>query len=631
MHVLVVEDETAMRVLTVRALTREGFDVVEAADGQEALRAARVGGFEVALIDLGLPDMSGLDLIPGLRHLLPDLHVIILSGAGSEVERVRGLFAGADDYLVKPISLRELAARLIAVERRRAFRGGSGSDATPGRLLVGDIAIDLPARTVHQGGSEVDLTRREFDLLSYLALHPGVTVSRERLLEVVWSSSASWQSVSTVTEHVRRLRAKLKADPAHPRLIVTIRGAGYRFDQPAAEVATTRDGDPLLVHASDRTSRLRQQATGVGVEVSDAVITTSPELRIESFNHAAERLYGWREAQIVGRALFDVIPWIGGDTDEVGIGEHLRKEARWRGMGEQRRRDGTSVRVRAVVTQLRDPEGGVDGVVWVNRPVEGDVAPLTEMTHVDHELAADLRRGLAAGEFEVAYQPIVRLADRSLLAVEALARWRHPTRGLLTPAAFIDLAERTGAIVELGQQILESACAQQQIWRTSGHDLHLSVNLSTLELADSELPERIEEIMVAHDVPVGALWLEVTETSLISDIEQAKAVLERTEMLGACMLIDDFGTGWAGLTYLREFPVQAIKIDTTFVAGLGAEARARAVVRSILTLGRELGHVVIAEGIETEAQLAHLVSLGCRAGQGYLFGHPVAARDLELS
>ena len=630
MHVLVVEDESAIRVLMSRALEREGFDVVEASNGEHALRVARTGGIEVAIIDLGLPDMSGLDLIPGLRLLLPELHVIIVSGAGSEVERVRGLFAGADDYLVKPISLRELSARLIAVERRRSGRGGLGEGDAPGRLVIGDTVIDLPARTVRLAGVEVDLTRREFDLLSYLALHPGVTISRERLLEVVWSSSATWQSPSTVTEHVRRLRAKLEVDPSQPRLIVTVRGAGYRWDQTGG-VSQDPPSAPARSSEVARSSRLRQLATGVGVEVSDAVIITSPDLRIESFNRAAEDLYGWREAQLVGRALFEAIPWGDSDVDQAGIVVHLQDEGRWRGTGRQRRRDGSTVEVRAVATQLQGSDGRPEGTVWVNRPIDETPDAHDATMEVDEEVAADLRRGLRAGEIEVAYQPMVRLPDRSLLAVEALARWRHPTRGLLESTAFIHVAERAGLIVELGQRVLEEACAQQQVWREAGHDLHLSVNLSAEELSDSDLPERIEALMVARAVPVGSLWLEVTESSLIADVDQARTVLDRTEMLGACMLIDDFGTGWAGLTYLRQFPVHALKIDASFVAGLGGDARARAIVRSILTLGRELGLMVIAEGIEAETQATHLVALGCRAGQGYLLGRPVAAADLPLT
>jgi DNA-binding response OmpR family regulator len=233
MHVLVVEDDPATRHLTRRVLDREGFTVVEAADGGDALRAASAGGIDVALIDRGLPDISGLDVIDGLRRFAPDVHIIIISGASSEVERVEGLIAGADDYLVKPFSLRELVARLLAVQRRRAERSTTTGEPEGSELAVGELVIDLRGRTVSRGGQYVDLTRKEFDLLKYMAGHPGISLSRDRLLEAVWASSASWQSSATVTEHMRRLRTKIESDPARPTVIVTVRGEGYRLDIPA--------------------------------------------------------------------------------------------------------------------------------------------------------------------------------------------------------------------------------------------------------------------------------------------------------------------------------------------------------------------------------------------------------------
>jgi PAS domain S-box-containing protein len=643
MQVLVVEDDAAIRLLTRRALDREGYSIVEAADGAEALRAARRGGTDVALVDLGLPDMSGLDLIAGLRSLLPDLHVIIVSGAATEVERVQGLVAGADDYMVKPISLRELAARLVAVERRAARTEAAAAvhpELEPGLIRFGDITIDLPARVVTRGGVAVELTRREFDLLSYMALHPGVSVSRERLLEVVWSSSASWQSASTVTEHVRRLRAKLEDDPGEPRLIVTVRGAGYRLEAGPAAQARRAPAEPAPVAAtdpgaddgrSDVTQRLRQLATGVGVDVSDAVIIATPDFRIESVNPAAESLYGASEADLIGKSIFDAVPWVSDGVDGSQIADQVRRDGRWRGAGQQLRLDGTSVAVRVVMTELRSPEGEPVGVVSVNRPIIEAAAPAASAAGLDPALVADLRRGLAAGEFEVFYQPILQLGSRSIFAVEALMRWRHPQRGVLEPAAFFDAAERSGLILDIGAHVLETAGRQFRAWRQAGHELHLSVNLSARQLTDLALPEQLESLMIDNEIPVGSLWLEVTETTLIDDIDRATAVLERTEMLGACMLIDDFGTGWAGLTYLHQFPVQALKIDRVFVAGLGKNPSDRAIVRSVLSLGRELGLVVIAEGIETEVQLAQLRRMGCRIGQGYLFSRPVPAAELDLS
>jgi DNA-binding response OmpR family regulator len=243
MRVLAVDDVASTRQMVRYALELEGFVVVEAASATEALRLVGEDEFGLALVDLGLPDMPGLELVAALRRLDPDVHLIIVSGADSETERVRGLIGGADDYVVKPFSVRELTARAVAVDRRRT--------ADAARMLrFGRLVIDLEARAVALNGEAVDLTRREFDLLSYLAHNPSRTITRAQLLETAWSSSAAWQSESTVTEHVRRLRCKLETNPSRPRRIVTVRGVGYRFEQPDdgddADDADDRDAERVL-------------------------------------------------------------------------------------------------------------------------------------------------------------------------------------------------------------------------------------------------------------------------------------------------------------------------------------------------------------------------------------------------
>src|SRR5688500_13471332 len=196
MRVLVVDDEPVVRHVVRRCLLREGFEVVEASDADGALAALALDQVEVVVLDLHLPGTSGLELLPLLRGVDPDLHVIMLTGAATEADRVRGLVSGADDYVVKPFSPRELAARVLAVGRRRA---ASWQEV----LQFGGLRIDRVARRVTLDGDEVELTRREHDLLSHLAANPERTFSREELLRAVWGSSAEWQGEATVTEHMR--------------------------------------------------------------------------------------------------------------------------------------------------------------------------------------------------------------------------------------------------------------------------------------------------------------------------------------------------------------------------------------------------------------------------------------------
>ncbi|MDQ3756527.1 MAG: EAL domain-containing protein [Actinomycetota bacterium] len=282
-------------------------------------------------------------------------------------------------------------------------------------------------------------------------------------------------------------------------------------------------------------------------------------------------------------------------------------------------------RLRAKITQGGDPAGRLVTVKGSGYRFDpGDASDLLE--RADDEL----RRGVRNGEFVVHYQPVVDLAESKVIGVEALVRWQHPTRGLLHPGAFLAAAERSGVIVEIGEFVLLAACTQAQLWRDAGHDVHMSVNVSARQLTDALLPERIAHVMAATSMPGGRLWLEITETDLVQDVMQAGLVLREINALGAQIAIDDFGTGWASLTYVHEFPVRQIKIDGSFVQGMGDTWTAPAIVRSIVSLGRDLGIGVVAEGVETEEQRDRLVRLGCRLGQGEFLGAPQPAHELDL-
>jgi DNA-binding response OmpR family regulator len=220
--VLVVEDSIPVRELIVRTLTSEGFVVEEAATGEEARRQLSAATPDVVLLDVGLPDASGFEL---LREVVATtgVPVIMLTSRTDEIDRVLGLELGAEDYVVKPFYPRELAARV----RRAAHRAHPVGTAP---LEFGDLVVDVTSREVTVAGRTVDLTAREFALLAHLAASPRRSFSRDELLEQVWQSSPEWQKPKTVTEHVRRLRNKLEPDPDRPRWIKRVAGVGYRFD-----------------------------------------------------------------------------------------------------------------------------------------------------------------------------------------------------------------------------------------------------------------------------------------------------------------------------------------------------------------------------------------------------------------
>jgi diguanylate cyclase (GGDEF)-like protein/PAS domain S-box-containing protein len=248
-------------------------------------------------------------------------------------------------------------------------------------------------------------------------------------------------------------------------------------------------------------------------------------------------------------------------------------------------------------------------------------------------LKADLRRAVDNGEFIPHYQPVVELSTGKVVGAEALARWNHPERGLLQPAAFIELAEETGLIVPLGRNILRLACADAARWGTAfGATPKLSVNLSARQLQHETIVEDVAEILASTGLDPALLTLEITESVLISDPDAAAKVLGRLKALGVTLALDDFGTGYSSLSYLGRFPVDILKIDRSFVAGIAggsggggdaATGTETALLEAIVGLGQMLHLSVVAEGIERPDQLARLDKLGCGLGQGFLFAKPM--------
>jgi diguanylate cyclase (GGDEF)-like protein len=247
------------------------------------------------------------------------------------------------------------------------------------------------------------------------------------------------------------------------------------------------------------------------------------------------------------------------------------------------------------------------------------------------QLESDLRQAVEQKEFCVYYQPIVSLQTGRLAGFEALVRWNHPRRGLVSPADFIPVAEETGLIVPIGEWVLNEACGRVRQWQIdspSHRSLSLSVNLSARQVAQPDLLNRIKEALDTSKLNPHCLKLEITESVVMENAEAAAQMFKQLRLLGVQLSIDDFGTGYSSLSYLHRFPLNYLKIDRSFVSRLTTE-NDNAIVRTISTLARNLGMEVIAEGIETEEQFQQLKMLGCEYGQGFLFSRPVADEFVE--
>jgi EAL domain-containing protein (putative c-di-GMP-specific phosphodiesterase class I) len=245
-------------------------------------------------------------------------------------------------------------------------------------------------------------------------------------------------------------------------------------------------------------------------------------------------------------------------------------------------------------------------------------------------LENDLRRALEREEFELRYQPILEARTLRVVGAEALVRWRHPGRGLVPPDQFIGTAEETGLIVPLGEWVLQHACVQAALWsRRRRRDLRIAVNLSARQLRHGGLAESVARALSDSRLPARLLDLEITESTIMKDVAAASAILSGLRVGGVHISVDDFGTGYSSLGYLKALPIDSIKVDRSFVSGLSSDPHDQAIARTIVTLAHAIGVDAIAEGVETEEQLAVLRGLECDQVQGFLFSEPVEPEAFE--
>lgn len=248
----------------------------------------------------------------------------------------------------------------------------------------------------------------------------------------------------------------------------------------------------------------------------------------------------------------------------------------------------------------------------------------------DTALLRDLRHALARGELELYYQPKIHAPSGEITGAEALMRWNHPRRGMVSPSVFIPLAERYGLINELGGWVIDEACRQARVWRDEGLRMRVAINLSVHQLRQPDLAERFEEVLRRHQINPELITCEITESSAIEDAEVTMRVLRQLNLIGLQISIDDFGTGHSSLAYLGKLPAQELKIDRSFVLDLETSEDARKVASAVINLAKALKLTVVAEGVETEGQNRILREYGCDQLQGYLFAKPMSAKALAL-
>ncbi len=473
-------------------------------------------------------------------------------------------------------------------------------------LIVHDagviVAASPPAVTLLEAGTPAALVgRRVFDLVA----SGSMDAARARQVAV---EQGGWPRPEVIE-------------------VVGLTGRSVRVETSSAPVFWNgRLASQVTVRlADDRWAEIVRIGGELTASIDQAAVITDLDYRIVAWNDEAALEFGWSAEEAIGQLLPTVVPWAASDEEAAVLQHELESYGRWEGTATLQRRNGSTMLFDTVAQLIHDRNGNPIGIMAVHKP-DSDRVPRVDVTVIE-----ELASGIAAEQLVVAYQPIVDPAG-NVVKVEALARWQHPTRGLLLPASFIPAAERSPVMTALTEEVLRQGTAQVAAWRRAGLPaLELAVNISARELSDPALVDRVVGALQTSGLPASALWLEVTETALSRDTLPVDGAVAKLRSLGVRFALDDFGTGFATLAQLHTFPGQALKVDRMFVGGLAAgDDGDAAIVRSVLALGRELGLSVIAEGVETQAQHQALAGMGCELFQGYLFARPALPESAPL-
>jgi predicted signal transduction protein with EAL and GGDEF domain len=566
-RILIADDDAITRRLLEKTLEQAGFEVAVAENGRKALEyLSRMDGPRLALLDWLMPGLSGIEVCREIRRHSehPYTYIILLTSKTSKVDVVTGLEAGADDYLTKPCDAEELKARLRSGERILRLEDKLTFDA------LHDPLTQLPNRSF--------FLERLTLCVSWGMLHPeykfavlSVDMDRFKVMnDSLGISAGDWLLVQIA----ERLLRSIRRDDAILRT-AEVGGMGGRLAEPGIVARVGGDKFTILL------DNIRNASEGIRVAER---IQKNLELPFDVDGHAVFTTAS------VGIAFSGT----GYSAAEDMLGDANTAMARAKTLGKAR-------------YEMCDPS--------MHATAAGRF-----------RLETDLRRATEKQEFLVHYQPIVSLLDFRITGFEALVRWQRPGFGLVMPGGFISAAEDTGLILWIGQWILEEACRQLCVWNTQfpcSPPFTMAVNISAKQFAQANLVSQIAEVLHETGLAPETLRLELTESVTMRDEERTTRILSELRDLGVRLCIDDFGTGYSSLSYLRRFALDILKIDRSFVTDMLINSESQEIVKTILSLGKNLRMKVVAEGVETVEQMNLLRSLSCEFAQGYLFSRPL--------
>jgi diguanylate cyclase (GGDEF)-like protein len=476
----------------------------------------------------------------------------------------------------------------------------AGSVAKPIRLL------DTAARRIKSGNytEKVTITQKdEFGRLSdtFNQMMDGIA-QREAKIEYQSLHDPATELPNRLSFERRLTKAIAEAGPTNTQLSVYLVQIG-RF----SEINNTlghETGEQMVAKIGDNLQRIIKQSDVVSRHSSSMFALLLPGAGSTHVNPIVERILdSFNEPISVGGNTIDVTAWIG----EACYPEHGAT---------------AKMLLQRADTAIYEAKKSAQHYALYN-------AQLDPYKPERLSMMGELRSGLDRGEFRLYYQPKIDIATEKITAAEALIRWIHPVRGFMPPDSFIPLAEQTGNIQKLTSWALDTAISQVAVWKTQGIDIKVAINLSARDLSNRNLPHEVANLMAKHGAKIEQLILEITESAVMEDPKQSMEVLSALNQMGATLSIDDYGTGYSSMSYLKSLPVQEIKIDKSFVMKLSSNKGDEILVRSTIDLGHNLGLKVTAEGVEDRAALDILKEYGCETGQGYHISKPVPAADFE--